>query len=116
MTDQIGTMNRLRVDLAIDDAERLGETAQVALYTIVRELLDQAVRRGPPTRVGVVMTAAADGSFRTCVSDDAEPERRLRSYEAASERVKQLHGKIEVEAGSNGTSVSVTLPSYASRR
>jgi two-component system, NarL family, sensor kinase len=116
LTDQIGTMNRLRVDLAIDDAERLGETAQVALYTIVRELLDQAVRRGPPTRVGVVMTAAADGSFRTCVSDDAEPERRLRSYEAASERVKQLHGKIEVEAGSNGTSVSVTLPSYASRR
>ncbi|MGH3001654.1 MAG: sensor histidine kinase [Gaiellaceae bacterium] len=116
LADQIGTTHRLGVELAIGDADLLGETARIALYTIVRELLDQAVRRGPLTRLEVRMTGLPDGGFTTCVSDDAEPERRLRSYEAVSERVKQLHGTMHVSAGSDGTAVTVTLPSYASRR
>ena len=67
----------------------------MALYTIIRELLDQAVRRGPPTRIEVKMSTTADGGVETCVSDDAEPERRRRSFEAVEERVKQLHGTID---------------------
>src|SRR3954471_12818650 len=51
LAEQVGTANEIRIDLDIDDAERIGETAQVALYTIIRELLDQAIRRGPPTRI-----------------------------------------------------------------
>ena len=47
LAEQVGTANQIRIDLDVDDAERVGETAQVALYTIIRELLDQAVRRGP---------------------------------------------------------------------
>jgi two-component system NarL family sensor kinase len=114
--EQIGTMNRLRVDLDIDEAETLGETAQVAIYTIIRELLDEAIRRGPPTIVSVEMHATAGGGFVTTVSDDAEPERRRRSFEAIDERVKQLHGTITVDVSDAGTKIAVTLPPYATRR
>jgi signal transduction histidine kinase len=116
LADQVGTAYRLRIDLQIEEAERLGETAQVALYTIIRELLEQAVRRGPPNRIEVKMTATADGGVQTCVSDDAEPERRRRSFEGVEERVKQLHGTIDVDLASEHTTVTVTLPAYATRR
>jgi two-component system, NarL family, sensor kinase len=116
LAEQVGTVNKIRVDLEIEDAQLAGETAQVALYTIIRELLDQAVRRGPPTRIAVTVRATADGGLETIVGDDAEPERRRRSFEAVEERVKQLHGKIGVEAAESGTQVVVTLPSYATRR
>jgi two-component system, NarL family, sensor kinase len=114
--EQIGTMNSLRVDLDIDEAEALGETAQVAIYTIIRELLDQALRRGPPTIVSVEMHAITGGGFVTIVSDDAEPERRRRSFEAIDERVRQLHGTIDVDVSDAGTRIAVTLPPYATRR
>jgi signal transduction histidine kinase len=116
LAEQVGTSNRIRIDLDVAAAEQAGESAQVAIYTIVRELLDQAIRRGPPKRVAVTMKPTGDGGLETCVSDDAEPERRLRSFEAVEERVKQLHGRITVDAGDDGTRVVVTLPPYATRR
>jgi two-component system, NarL family, sensor kinase len=116
LASQLGARHELRIDLDIEDAERLGETAQVALYTIIRELLEQAVRRGPPARIGLQITAAADGGVRAVVTDDAEPERRRRSFEAIRERVGQLHGEIAVEVGAHGTRVVVRLPPYASQR
>ena len=116
LAEQVGTAYRLRIDLEIDEADQLGETAQVALYTIIRELLDQAVRRGPPNRIVVKMSETDDGAFQTCVSDDAEPERRRRSFEGVEERVKQLHGTIEVDVEDDHTTVTVTLPAYAARR
>jgi two-component system, NarL family, sensor kinase len=115
LAEQIGTSNRIRVDLELDEAERIGQTAQVALYTIIRELLDQAVRRGALTRIAVAIRSSRAG-LETEVSDDAEPERRRRSFEAIEERVKQLHGSIRVEADEPGTRIVVTLPSYAVRR
>jgi two-component system NarL family sensor kinase len=116
LADQVGTANRIRIDLDVAAAEEIGESAQVATYTIIRELLDQAIRRGPPTTVKVSMRATGDGGLETCVTDNAEPERRRRSFEAIEERVKQLHGKIDVDVDDEGTSVVVTLPPYATRR
>ena len=116
LAEQVGTRNQIRIDLDVEAAEHIGEAAQVATYTIIRELLDQAIRRGPPTTVNVQMKATEDGGLETCVADDAEPERRLRSFEAIEERVKQLHGKIEVHVDDAGTRVVVTLPPYATRR
>ena len=116
LADQVGTAYKLRIDLELDESERLGQTAQVALYTIIRELLDQAVRRGPPDRIEVKMSATPDGGVQTCVWDDAEPERRRRSFEGVEERVKQLHGRIELDLAKEHTTVKVTLPSYATRR
>jgi two-component system NarL family sensor kinase len=116
LAEQVGTANRIRIDLDVAAAEEIGEAAQVATYTIIRELLDQAIRRGPPTTVKVSMKATDDGGLETCVADDAEPERRRRSFEAIEERVKQLHGKIDVDVDDQGTRVVVTLPPYATRR
>jgi signal transduction histidine kinase len=116
LAEQIGTSNRIRIDLDVGDSERVGGTAQVALYTIVRELLDQAVRRGPLTRIEVGMRTLDGGGIETIVTDDAEPERRRRSLEAIEERVKQLHGSIQIDAEEPGTRVVVTLPPYATRR
>jgi len=114
---EVGTRHELRVDLDIEEADQLGDTAQVAIYTIIRELLDQAVRRGPPTRVEIAMRGTPEGGIQTTIVDDAEPERRRRSLEAVEERVKQLHGTVVVEAGAGvGTRVVVTLPPYTARR
>jgi signal transduction histidine kinase len=117
LAEQVGTTHELRIDLDVAPAESLGETAQVALYTIIRELLDQSIRRGPPTRIAVKISRTGDGGVETCVADDAEPERRRRSFEAIEERVRQLHGEIAVEAGDEGgTQVLVTLPPYTAQR
>src|SRR3954469_16574488 len=99
LAEQIGTSNQIRIDLDLGDSDRVGGTAQVALYTIVRELLDQAVKRGPLTRIEGVnsgpltrievgMKALDGGGIETVVSVDAEPERRRRSLEGIEERVK----------------------------
>ncbi len=116
LAEQIGTTNQVRIDLDVEEAAGLGQTAQVAIYTIIRELLDQAVRRGPLSRVSVSIHPTADGGAATTIADDAEPERRRRSFEAIEERVKQLHGTIAVDAGEAGTQIIVTLPPYATRR
>jgi two-component system NarL family sensor kinase len=116
LAEQVGTANQIRIDLDIAAAEEIGEAAQVATYTIIRELLDQAIRRGPPTTVTVTLKATDDGGLETCVADNAEPERRRRSFEAIEERVKQLHGTIDFAVVEQRTRVTVTLPAYAARR
>jgi len=117
LASQLAAAHRVSFDLDIDVADNLGESAQIALYTLIRELLEQAVRRGPPTSIRIAMAEAPNGGVTTVVSDDAEPERRRRSFEAIEERVKQLHGLIAVEPSSEGgTHVVVTLPAYATRR
>ena len=116
LAEQIGTTSEIRIDLDVEAAERIGQTAQVAIYTIIRELLDQAIRRGPLSRVSVGMRATGDGGVELTIADDAEPERRRRSFEAIEQRVKQLHGTITVDAGETGTQIVVALPPYATRR
>jgi two-component system NarL family sensor kinase len=116
LAGQMGAANRLRIDVEVAESERLGETAEVALYTIVRELLEQAVRRGPPRSIDVAMTSTPDGGIETRISDDAEPERRRRSFEGIEERVRQLHGTISVDVDGGRTTVVVTLPPYAATR
>jgi signal transduction histidine kinase len=113
---QVGEAYELRVDLATDGADALGTTAQVALYTIVRELIEQSVRRGPPTKLAVTLTQTAEGGVEVSVADDADPERRRRSFEAIEERVRQVHGAIEVLVKDEGTVVRVTLPPYTAQR
>ena len=69
LAEQVGTTHELRIDLDVEPAEELGETAQVALYTIIRELIEQAVRRGPPRAIAVSMSATSDGGVVTTVSE-----------------------------------------------
>jgi signal transduction histidine kinase len=116
LADQLGRSHEMRIDLDVERAEGVGETTQIALYTIIRELLDQSIRRGPPTRIALTVARTEDGGVTATVTDDAEPERRRRSFEAIEERVGQLHGEIEVAAREGGTEVRVALPAYAAQR
>jgi signal transduction histidine kinase len=117
LADQAAATYGVRFEVEVDAADAFGETAQVSLYTIVRELVEQSIRRGPPTWVRVAVERAPDGGATATVADDAEPERRRRTLEAIEERVEQLHGTLEVVAGGNGgTEALVTLPAYVARR
>jgi signal transduction histidine kinase len=114
---QLGTDYKFRIDVDVEAAEEIGQSAQIALYTIIRELLDQTIRRGPPSRVRIEITGRPDGGIDASVADDAEPERRRRSMESIEERVKQLHGHIRFDPSpGKGTRVVVSLPPYATRR
>src|SRR5581483_5956045 len=47
--DDRGAAHGIAVEIDGAEAETLGERTQAALYAIVREALEGAIRRGPPT-------------------------------------------------------------------
>src|SRR6266576_3291283 len=53
LADQLGISNEIQIDLDLDAASGLAEKAQISLYQIIRDALDQAIRRGPPTRISI---------------------------------------------------------------
>jgi nitrate/nitrite-specific signal transduction histidine kinase len=106
--------HRVQIEVDVEKAERLGEKEQVGLYQIIRELLSQAVRRGPPTRISVVVSERDDGALETVVADDGKGERRKTTLDAIAERASTLNGRFTVEQRADGgTSVHVLLPAYA---
>ena len=112
LADQLGAARSVDVRVEIEEADALGEKAQVALYQTVREALDQAVRRRP-SRIEVSIQAEADGGIVASVADDGVPERRRATAEAIEERVRVLGGRVAVEHGDGrGTTVRITLPAY----
>jgi signal transduction histidine kinase len=114
LTDQIALTHGIRIDVDADAGERLEEKTQAALYQIIREALNQAVRRGPPQHVLVAVREEADGTFQTRIEDDAPGERRRRSLDELAERARTLHGALTFEQGRDGgTTVRVSLPPYA---
>ncbi len=84
-------------------AETLSERTQAALYAIVREALESAIRRGPPTVFAVRVRPAADeGGLEIEISDDAPGERRRRSLEVLRERARTLGAAMHVDRGDVG--------------
>ena len=116
LADQVAASHGLVCEVDTQRATGIGETASIALYTILRELVDQAVRRGPPRRIAIVVIQEPDGQLLASVADDADPERRMRSLEQIEERVRQLHGTLEVAATESGTEIRVALPAHTARR
>ncbi|HXY85334.1 MAG TPA: histidine kinase [Gaiellaceae bacterium] len=113
LTDQIGIAHRVHFDVDVDAGERLAEKTQAALYQIIREALNQAVRRGPPTSVAVSLSRTEDGGIETRIADDAPGERRRRSFDELTERARTLNGRLTFEQGENGgTTVRLVLPPY----
>jgi signal transduction histidine kinase len=99
-------------DVALDVAEvdGLGEREQAALYQIVREALEEAIRRGPPSRFEVVAATREPKGVRIVIRDDAPTERRRRSLEVLTERARTLGASLSVEHGEAGTTMSLDLP------
>ena len=117
LTDQVELAHQVRVDLDVDGAEQLAEKTQAALYQIIREAVNQAVRRGPPKTLAITVRQADDGSVETSVVDDAPGERRRSTLEEMEERARTLNGDLTVTQGSNGgTTVRVVLPAYTVAR
>jgi signal transduction histidine kinase len=114
--EQVGLSNQVQIDLDVGPAENLAEKAQVGLYQIIREAVNQAIRRGPPTRIAIRVALAANGEIEMTVSDDGAGERRRASFDAIEERARTLNGRLEVGAGDDGgTRVRIVLPAYAAR-
>jgi signal transduction histidine kinase len=116
LAEQLGVSNKLRIDVDIDAGEQLAERAQVTLYQIIREALHQSLRRGPPTRISVVLRPLDDGGVEAEIADDASAERRRRVFEPIEERARTVNGTVSVEAGNeHGTLVRVVVPGYTAR-
>ena len=110
--DQIEQSHRVTVSTNVRDGERLGEKTQAALYQIIREAVNQAVRRNPEN-IEVAVGELDDGGFAVEISDDGVGERRRASIEEIEERVRVLNGRFSVEHGDEGgTMVQVVIPGY----
>jgi two-component system NarL family sensor kinase len=114
LAKQLGLEHRLQIDVDVAAAERLGEKEQVGLYQVIRESLNQAVRRGPPTLITVLVREVGGGELEAIVSDNGKGERRKALLDALGERVTTLNGRFSVEQGRDGgTAIHVVLPAYA---
>ncbi len=110
--DQVGRGNRIAVTIDAAAGERLAEKAQVELYQVIREAVNQAVRRRPQT-LELTMKELDDGSFELSIADDGVEERRRASIEAIEERARVLNARFSVEQGDEGgTRLHVLLPAY----
>ncbi|MBA3246357.1 MAG: hypothetical protein H0T61_14455 [Actinobacteria bacterium] len=114
LANQLGIEHEVQIEVDVQQAERLGEKEQVGLYQIIRESLNQALLRGPPTRISVAARTTRDGGLETVIADNGQGERRLRALDAIEERVTTLNGRFSVEQSADGgTSIHVLLPPYA---
>ena len=114
LANQLGMEHRVQIEVDVDQAARLGEKEQVGLYQIVRESLNQAVRRGPPSKISVTIQETQGGQIETIVADNGTGERRTAALEAIGERATTLNGRFSVEQGADGgTAIRVVLPAYA---
>jgi len=116
LANQLGMEHRVQIEVDVAPAARLGEKEQVGLYQIVRESLNQAVRRGPPSKISVTIQETKGGRIETIVADNGTGERRTAALAAIGERASTLNGRFSVEQGADGgTAIRVVLPAYAGR-
>jgi signal transduction histidine kinase len=114
---RFASRHELEVVLDVAHGDELGEHAQTALYQIVREAIEQAVRRGAPTRIEVSVRPTAGGGAALVVSDDGPPERRSAVLEALAERAATLNARFSSEVRyPRGSTIRVELPPSAARR
>jgi signal transduction histidine kinase len=104
-----GREHRIEVTLDVGLIDTLGERTQAALYQIVREALEEAIRRGPPSRFEVAATTDAPGSLCLVIRDDAPTERRRRALEVLAERARTLGATLTLDHEVSGTTMSLEL-------
>ncbi|MGI8975034.1 MAG: sensor histidine kinase [Gaiella sp.] len=112
---RVASRHGFAVELELTELAELGDGAASGLYQIVREALDQTVRRGPPTTVRIDFHPTASGGVELTVADDAAPERRQAVLDGLAERAADLNAVLVDDRNETGTSVTVTLPPSAAR-
>jgi signal transduction histidine kinase len=114
LADELGLEKQIRIDVDVDAAEELAEKVQAALYQIVREALNGAIRRGPPTHISVSV-ARVDKRFLVTIADDGSQERRREFFDVLTERARTLDGRLTVDQ-ERGTTIVLDLPAGAARQ
>jgi len=110
-----GLEHKMKIELDVGAAEVLGERSQAALYQIVREALDGAIRRGPP-QTFTVLIEPQEQTLAVTIRDDAPSERRRRSIEVLEERARTLGAVISVDHDEHGSTMRIVLPMYAASK
>jgi len=114
LAERLSARRGVTFDLDVAAGDDLGDGAQSGLYQIVRDALDQAVRRGPPTRVTISITPAA-GGIELRITDDGAQERREAVIDALAGRAAELNGTFASETAAAGTWIAVRLPPSAAQ-
>jgi signal transduction histidine kinase len=112
LAERFSVRRGLEIELDVDGPAELGEGAQSGLYQVVREALDQAVRRGPPSRISISLRDTADG-VELRVADDGGQERRQAVLDGLTQRAVELNGSFASETTDAGTWIAVRLPPSA---
>lgn len=113
LAEQIERSQGITVTADVAAGERFGEKAQVAVYQLIREALNQGIRRRPG-RIDVTVRECDDDAYETLIDDDGVGERRRGGIEDLEERVQVLNGRVTLESDpEGGTRVRVVLPAYA---
>jgi two-component system, NarL family, sensor kinase len=113
LAEDRGIEHEIKIDLDVAAAETLGEKTQAALYQIVREALEGAIRRGPPQSFSVEISGGGGRNVQMTVRDDAPSERRRRSIEVLEERARTLGAALTVDSTDDGSTLHLELPDYA---
>jgi signal transduction histidine kinase len=79
--------------------------------------VNQAIRRGPPSRISLTVAETGEGSVEAVIADNGTGERRRATFDEIEERARTLGGQLLVEAGPDGgTEVRIVLPPYVAHR
>jgi two-component system, NarL family, sensor kinase len=114
LAERVAGRRGASLEIAIAD-EGLGEGARSSLFQVIREALDQAVRRGPPTRVSVTLRRTPADGVELEVADDGAPERRQAVIDGLAERAAELNGSFEALRQGDVTTIRLVLPPSAAR-
>jgi signal transduction histidine kinase len=114
---RLSSRHHVEIELDVEAADELGESAAVALYQILREAMEQAMRRGTLTRVEISVLATDTGGIELIVADDGPPERRAAVLESLAERAATLNGRFSSEIRyPRGSTVRIEVPPSAAHR
>jgi two-component system NarL family sensor kinase len=118
VTRRLASRHEVEIDVELGEAaETVGENAAVALYQILREATEQAVRRGPLTRVEIALRELEGGGVELVISDDGPPERRAAVLEGLAERAATLNGRFSSEIHyPRGSTIRIEVPPAAAHR
>ena len=117
LTRRLSARHEVEIDLDVAAADSLGENAAVALYQILREATEQAVRRGSLTRIEISLRATETGGVELVIADDGPPERRAGVLEALAERAATMNGRFASEVRyPRGSTLRIDLPPAATHR
>jgi signal transduction histidine kinase len=113
LADRVGRRRGVAVSIDLPAAGLLGESARSGLYQLVREALDEAIRRGPPEHVTMSLAQTATGGVMLVVTDDGAQERRQIVLDALADRAGELNGTFAHERTDTATTIRITLPPSA---